>query len=135
MRIMITSVQMKTTRYGLSQAAGGWDGIGDSGTDSWLGNHGNALNTASCALTVSAEAAIAETLSLADYRRLLDGNGQVIPGRLKAGTILKIVWPGTHLVAFKTFDDRAPENDERLDIFLPWKDDSSIPDRGQVSVI
>jgi hypothetical protein len=144
------SIQCKTTRYGLSPRAAGWDIPGDSGTDDWQGCFGNKLNTSSCALTVSMEAALAATLIPAipsldfngnpfpnypDSRLLTDVNGQLIPGRLKPYTLLKIAWPGTPLVQYRTFDDRAPESDERCDLFYPWKDDPSIPDFGQVSLV
>jgi len=129
---------MKTTRYGLSPRAGGWDVPGDSGTDNWMGCFGNKLNTSSCALTNSAEAALAQSLlSASDSRIARDGNNQIIPGRLKPHTLLKVTFlaPFDKLVIYRTFDDRAPEVDERLDNFLPFKDDSTIPDHGYVSVV
>lgn len=125
---------MKTTRYGLGLAAGGWDNYSDPGTDAYQGNHGNILNTSSCALTVSAEAALAASLQSTDPRLLRDVNQQLIPGKLKPQTLLRIVWPGTHLVQYREFADRAPEYDERCDLFYPIKDDPTIPDHGQVSV-
>lgn len=125
-----------TTRYGLSPHAGGWDKPGDSGTDNLMGCFGNKLTTASCALTVIMEAALAETLAgMLDNRLMFDSNNQIIPGRLKPFTLLKIVWPGTILVQYREFADRAPESDLRCDLFLPWRDDPSIPDFGEVSVV
>lgn len=46
---MIAPIEI--TQYGLSVAAGGWDGKGDSNTDKRLGNHNNRLNGCSCALS------------------------------------------------------------------------------------
>lgn len=128
---MNTAVRMKTTRYGLSPRVSGWDSPGDSGTDAWQGNRGNTLNTSSCALTVSAEDLLA--------RSLLD-NPDANPGtnfKLTPGRLLRITYlaPFEHLVFYKEFADRAPESDPRLDIFLPWADDRSIPDYGYVSVV
>lgn len=125
------SVYMKTTRYGLSPRAGGWDIPGDSGTDNWIGCFGNKLNTASCALTVSAESALSATLPEGDSR-LGDGSG-----KLKPHTLLKVTFlaPMDKMVIYRTFDDRAPESDDRLDNFLPIHDDPTIPDRGLVSVV
>lgn len=130
-----------TTRYGLSPHTGGWDKPGDSGTDNLMGCFGNKLTTASCALTVIMEAALAATLAgMLDNRLMFDSNNQIIPGRLKPFTLLKIVWPGTILIQYRTFDDRVPvePNDPitpRLDLFYPWRDDPSIPDFGEVSVV
>lgn len=45
------SNKIQITQYGLSEAAGGWDGKGDSDTDKRLGNHNNRLNGCSCALS------------------------------------------------------------------------------------
>jgi len=124
------SVQLKTTRYGLSPRAGGWDNPGDGGTDAWQGNHGNTLNTSSCALTDSAESLLAATLPTDDRRR-------ISINRLVPGTLLRITYlaPADKMVRYVTFDDRAPEADARLDIFLPWADDPMIPDFGFVSVV
>lgn len=129
----MNAIYMKTTRYGLSPRCGGWDIPGDSGTDNWMGCFGNKLNTSSCALTVSAEAAIAAQLPSTDSRLDRDANGQ----KLKPHTLLKVTFlaPADKMVIYRTFDDRAPESDERLDIFLPFKDDPSIPDHGYVSVV
>lgn len=129
---------MKTTRYGLSPRVNGWDQPGDSGTDNWMGCFGNKLNTSSCALTNSGEAALAASLlSSSDSRLMRDGNGQAIPGRIQPHTLIKITFlaPADKMVIYRTFDDRAPEGDERLDNFLPWKDDPTIPDYGFVNVV
>ena len=132
----MSAVTMKVTRYGLSVKAGYWDPYGDSSTDQFQGNHGNTLNTASCALTQSAEVLLAQSLlSASDARLMRDGNGQVIPGRLKPGTLLKITWSDPHRVQYRAFDDRAPEAEPRCDLFYPWDDDRSIPDVAQVSVV
>jgi hypothetical protein len=128
-------VTAKTTRYGLSPRVGGWDVPGDSGTDAWMGCFGNKLNSASCALTVSLELALCETLPAGHPALAVDANGQRMQGHLTPHTLLMVIWPGTPLVVYRTFDDRAPESDPRLDNFLPWKDDPSIPDYGQVSVV
>lgn len=128
----MTSIHAKTTRYGLNL----WDKPGDSNTDAWLGCFGNRLNTSSCALTVSMEAALAVTLAgMKDNRLMYDANNQIIPGRLRPHLLLKIVWVGTDLIQYRTFDDRAPEADERCDLFYPWADDYRIPDFGEVSVV
>ena len=124
---------MKTTQYGLSARAGGWDPDGDSGTDQWQGNRGNTLNLSSCALTESAEEALSETLTSLDPRRLFS-QGQMIRGRLAPGTLLKITYPDARIVLFRTFDDRAPESDPRLDIFNPFAFNHGIPDMGNVEV-
>ena len=131
-------IQGKTTRYGLSLRVKGWDIPGDSGTDAWMGCFGNKLNTSSCALTVSMETSLAASLlSASDLRLMRDSNGQIIPGRLKPFTLLRVTFlaPSDKMVFYRTFDDRAPEADERLGIFLPWKDDPSIPDFGFVEVV
>jgi len=128
---------MKTTRYGLSPRVNGWDKPGDSGTDNWMGCFGNKLNTSSCALTNSAEAGIAATLPSSSNALARDVNGQIIPGRLKPHTLLKVTFlaPADKMVIYRTFDDRAPEDDMRFDNFLPWRDDPTIPDHGNVSVV
>lgn len=135
------NIRARTTRYGLSPRASGWDYPGDSGTDNWMGCFGNKLNTSSCALTTSLEAELAQSLpslpGLPDRRLLRDGNGQVIPGRIKPFTLLRVAFlaPFDKMVFYREFADRAPESDPRLDIFLPFKDDPSIPDYGLVSVV
>lgn len=128
------SVKLKTTLYGLSPKVGGWDIPGDSSTDAWQGNHGNFLNTSSCALTESAEALLAASLPTFDSRRLFS-NGQVVPDRLKPKILLKITWDDPKLVDYRTFDDRAPESDPRLDLFYPYVDPVGIPDFGYASVV
>lgn len=105
-------IAMKTTQYGLSKRAGGWDSDGDSGTDAWEGNYGNMLNLSSCALTASAEAQLATAWF---------GEGTT---RLTPGMLLKITYPNAKIVLYRTFNDRAPESDARLDIFNPWAFDA-----------
>jgi hypothetical protein len=119
---MNTPIKIKTTQYGLSARAGGWDPDGDSGTDNWKGNHGNTLNICSCALTVSAEEQLA----------LSRGGGA---RQLPPGALLKITWPDSRLVLYRTFDDRAPEADPRIDLFMPWAFDHHLPDFGNVEVV
>lgn len=109
------SVQLKTTQYGLSVKAGGWDPDGDSSTDQWQGDHGNTLNTSSCALTASA-------------RALLN-----LPAH--SGKLIRITFPGSNVVLYRTHDDTAPESDPRLDIFNPWSFDAYIPDFGLAEVV
>lgn len=121
---------LKTTQYGLSVKAGGWDPDGDSGTDQWQGDVGNILNLSSCALTVSAEDELARSL-------LIPGT-PAPAGRLHLpqGQLLKVTFPGApHIVLYRTFDDRAPEADGRLDIFNPYAFDHVIPDTGEVEVV
>ena len=119
---MSTAILMKTTQYGLSKRAGGWDPDGDSGTDRWEGHHGTTLNISSCALTKSAEAQLA----------MSKGGGAI---ELPPGTLLKITYPDARLVLFRTFDDRAPEDDPRLDIFNPLAFDTRLPEQGTVEVV
>lgn len=97
-------MRVKITQYGLSKASGGWDEYGDSGTDQWLGNRGNILNTSSCALTASAATAL----------------------KAQHGCLLKIIFDQKH-VYYRTYDDTAPEDDPRLDMFFPWAFDKTIP--------
>lgn len=94
--------RIKITQYGLSVKAGGWDGVGDSGTDKWLGNHNNILDLCSCALSPEARmlfSAVAGDLFLVEF-----DNG------------LKLV---------KQFDDSTAANlgEPRLDVFNPYKED------------
>jgi len=104
-------MKIKTTRYGLSTKAGGWDPYGDSSTDQWLGDHGNTLTTASCALT--------------------RGAAQLLGAR--RGDIIRIVW-GPKLEAFRRYDDTAPEDEPRVDLFYPFQDNPLQPDFAEVSV-
>lgn len=99
MDVMIT--KCRVTQYGLSKKAGGWDGVGDSGTDEWLGNHGNTLfDGFSCALTQAAQ----DALGIA----------------CKPGVLILIEFDdGTTQV--RRFDDRAPESDSRLDMFNAYR--------------
>ena len=52
-------MKMEITQYGLSDKAGGWDGVGDSGTDKFEGNENNLIvNGVSCALSPLARTAL-----------------------------------------------------------------------------
>lgn len=125
-------VPLKTTQYGLSTRLGGWDRDGDSGTDNWMGCFGNKLNLSSCALTESAERTIAEALPPDHPARVTNAMGKAT---LRPHTLLKVTWAvDQRLVLYRTFDDRAPENDPRLDIFNPWAFNNHIPDFGSAEV-
>lgn len=128
------AIRMKTTRYGLSPSARGWDKPGDSGTDQYRGfgipDAGFAtLNRSACALTVSAEDALVRTLDISDEKR---SGG---PLRLPISTLLYVRYEDPKFNRVCVLLDRAPENDMRLDIFLPFHDDPTIPDHGLVSVL
>lgn len=90
-------MRIKITEYGLSLKAGGWDTYGDSGTDNWEGNRNNKLSYFSCALTQTAQQGL----------------------QAKAGDILQIVFEGGKTL-YRSFDDRAPEDEPRLDMFFPY---------------
>jgi hypothetical protein len=106
-------MRIKTTRYGLSPRVGGWDDPGDYYTDQWLGDgkDGHTLTTASCALTKSA----ADLLGA------------------RPGDIIHIVWNDKY-ETFRRYDDTAPEDDPRVDVFYPYMDAKMQPDFGEVSV-
>lgn len=102
-------MKMQVTQYGLSRRVGGWDGVGDSGTDNWLGCANNILNTSSCALSKPAEQGLSA----------------------KPGDLLKIVFDAHH-VYYRRFDDRTSQDpgvipNARCDFFFPWTFDKSIP--------
>ena len=105
---------IKTTRYGLSPKAGGWDPYGDSETDQWLGDgkDGQTLTTASCALTTKA----ADILGA------------------KPGDIIHIKWDNK-TEQYRRYDDTAPEDEARVDLFYPYYDNPTQPDFGYCSVI
>lgn len=106
-------MRIKITQYGISVKNRGWDGVGDSGTDKFLGNHNNKLvDGVSCALTVSA---------------------QTILGA-KAGDWLFIVFDD-NTTQIRRFDDRAPESDPRLDLFNAWKERKQGSDFADVVVL
>lgn len=117
---MMPVFNVKITQYGLSLKAGGWDGVGDGGTDAWQGNHGNALNFSSCALTLSAENALADTLPYGSPFLASRESKRLMPG-----TPLQVQFAGG-LVFIRNFDDRAPEADPRLDVFNPWAFDPTL---------
>lgn len=112
---MSQRILMKTTQYGLSPRAGGWDKPGDDDTDAWLGDVGNKINLSTCAPTASARAALG------------------IPP--KAIVLLKITYPDARLVLYRETGDEAPEDDQRVDLFMPWAFDSKLPDFGYVEVV
>lgn len=106
-------MRIKTTRYGLSPKVGGWDPYGDSYTDQWLGDgkDGHTLTTASCALTKSAANALGA----------------------RPGDIIRVIWDN-RTETFRRYDDTAPEDEMRVDLFYPWKDNLEQPDFGEVTV-
>jgi hypothetical protein len=96
---------MKITRYGLSKKMGGWDGVGDSDTDVFRGCEDNKLvDGISCALTRSAQ----EQLNA------------------KVGDWLQIQYSNGYR-ELRRFDDRAPEEDCRLDRFMAYTEDKNQP--------
>jgi hypothetical protein len=107
--------QFMLTRYGKSVAAGGWDGVGDSGTDAGLGCANNKLvDGLSCALSKPAEALLG----------------------VKVGTMLEIL--GSNGVTYlRRFDDRTDQTlpEKRIDFYCEWQDDPSIPDTGRVLAV
>jgi hypothetical protein len=107
--------KIKITQYGLSKKAGGWDPDGDDDTDRWVGDDGP-ISYLSCALTLGAQSIIGLPPGKSDRARL------------------KIVFPdGTTI--FRFWSDRAPEADPRLDLFMPYFFDRTIPaDFAEVSI-
>jgi len=105
--------RIKITQYGLSVAAGGWDGKGDSGTDAWLGNHNNRLDYCSCALSSEAKALFGAVV------------GDLFVARFDNGFVLA-----------KQFDDSTAELGEpRLDVFNPYKRDADQDEAGQFALV
>lgn len=117
------------TRYGKSIKAGGWDGVGDSGTDKGYGcfdkeDHPT-LAEGDCALTVEGQADLGA----------------------KPHAIIRLWFDNDPREFLLRFNDRAPQqsknpdapfytkNSKRLDIYLPWKDDKSIPEWGYARVV
>jgi hypothetical protein len=92
-------MKAKITQYGLSPKVGGWDQYGDPETDKFSGAHGTLKPQAAvdCALTDS----------------LRDKLG------IKPGQCVRVQWPGQALVL--RFVDRAPESDDRVDVFRPYQ--------------
>ena len=100
-------MKVMVTQYGLSKKAGGWDAPDQeagSQTDQRIGNHDNPLiENLSCAVTDS----VKKTLGL------------------KPGDKIKLVWPnGQGLIV--QYDDRAPEIDDRIDLWKPKSFDKTI---------
>lgn len=107
-------MRVKITQYGLSVKAGGWDGVGDSGTDAFEGNENNTIvDGESCALTVSAQ----------------HGLG------CKFGDKLLITYDDGSTET-RTVADRAPESDPRLDRFNAYTEDPNQPsDFAEVTIL
>ena len=119
-------MKIKITHYGEPN-----DPTPDSNTRAWIGNHGNTLNVSSCALTGAAEDLLARTI----LRQRLMGDSHVGPLRLAPGALLKITF-SDRLVFFRTFDDRAPEADPRVDLFNPYDNlPPGLPDFATVEVV
>ena len=110
----MTTQNVQITQYGLSKKAGGWDGAGDSGTDNWLGNHGNRLNGCSCALSPEFAHAIGAV------------NGDLL--LIEFSTGLKLV---------KAFDDLTTPGltNFRLDVFNPYHFDNVQDAAGQFATV
>ena len=92
-------MKARITQFGLSVKAGGWDQYGDPETDKFIGAHGKLMPQAAvdCALTDS----------------LRDKLG------IKPGQYVKVCWPAQTLCL--RFIDRAPESDDRVDVFRPYQ--------------
>jgi len=105
--------RIKITQYGLSVSAGGWDGVGDSGTDAWLGNHNNKLDRCSCALSSEAK---------------------VLLGAVVGDLFLVEFANGFQLV--KQYDDSTAELGEpRLDVFNPYAEDQEQVAAGDYAMV
>lgn len=103
-------MSVKITEYGY-----GDDPYGDTLTRQGWGGWGNRLNGASCALTDSEVKALG--LTPRDH-----------------GAKLKITFSnGT--VIYRFWADRAPESNQRLDLYEPEGFDKSIPDEATVEVV
>ncbi len=100
-------MKLKVTQYGYPN-----DECGDTLTEQGWGFRDNKLNEKSCALTVSAQ-------------RLLG---------VKAFQPIKIDF-GNGLVLIRNFDDRAPQGEPRVDLYMPKGMNKSLPDYAMVSVL
>lgn len=101
-------MKIKITSYGQKG-----DPYADTNSENWIGNHDNGLTISSCALTQSAQ----DMLGCAQ------------------GALLRIVFTN-RLVMYRTFDDRAPEADPRLDLFNPFNClPPGLPDYADVTVL
>lgn len=99
------------TQYGKSKKVGGWDPQGDDETDKGFGAWGNLLTLQGCALSDKAVAALG----------------------IKRLGWLTITFPnGTALC--RQYQDRAPEDDIRVDVYEPWGFVVNRPDRGDVAL-
>lgn len=119
----MTGFIAKTTRYGKSKTCinpetglPGWDEYGDSYTDRGLGCFDDedkpSLAVGDCALTDSLRDAL----------------------RATKHSMIRVVWDNGKSAVYR-YNDRAPESDYRLDIYLPWEDDPTIPDTGIVLIL
>jgi len=118
-------VKIRITHYGEPD-----DSTPDSNTRAWIGNHGNTLNVSSCALTVTAEDLLARTVP----GRIV-GDSHIGPLHLAPGALLKITF-SEKLVFFRTFDDRAPETEPRVDLFNPFDNlPPGLADYAEVEVV
>lgn len=110
----MNSQRIKITQYGLSVAAGGWDGKGDSGTDAWLGNHSNRLDYCSCALTSKAKELF----------------GAVV------GDLFLVQFANGYWLV-KQYDDStsAELGEPRLDVFNPFKWNSEQEAAGDYAMV
>jgi hypothetical protein len=105
-------MQMRITRYGKSKEAGGWDNYQDDGTDKLEGDHGNTLvDKVSCALTASARAALNISHGQWVFIQFSDG-----------------------LFQCRRYDDTAPEENERVDLFYEFHDEE-LSELADVTVI
>lgn len=103
---------IRITQYGLSVKAGGWDTYGDSLTDKGFGCFGNKLTAQGCALTKGAQEALGATKLC--WLQVKFSNG---------------------IVHVRQFQDRAPEDEERLDEYNPEAFIKDQPDYAEVSII
>ena len=102
----VAGVKMKVTQYGYKN-----DPDGDTLTEQGWGFRNNRLNASSCALTVAAQKALGA----------------------KAFDRIQIKF-ADDLILYRHFDDRAPENEARLDLYQPAGFDKTLPDVGEVSL-
>lgn len=101
-------MKIQVTHYGEPN-----DPSPDSNTEKWIGDHGNVLTTSSCALTAVA------ALQLG----------------VSHGALLKIVF-SSKIIFFRTYDDTAPEDNPRVDLFNPFCSlPPYLPDFADVSVV
>lgn len=97
-------MRIKTTQYGYPN-----DEDGDTLTKEGWGCWGNKLTAAGCALTKSAENLLGATKLC----------------------WLKITY-STGVILYRQWQDRAPEADDRLDLYQPQGFDKTLPDYADV---